>query len=192
MLRARPRAATSRSKTTAHLNSMMLFFILCLRSLSTVQMPQVDGVKNPKVQSVFFDDMPVHHAAFADGGAQVGFCSALRGLHPVRLSEVTFGIPTSDIRPPLFYITSVASTLPWLRHIRCWLQTCRLSCRSCCTTLLSLDKSSRLPAAKKLSTSAIRPNSGGNDEGIERHPNAVFGASVCLLRGVCTLILELT
>jgi len=39
--------------------------------------PQVDGVKNPKVQSVFFDDMPVHRAAFADGGAQVGFRGAL-------------------------------------------------------------------------------------------------------------------
>ncbi len=32
---------------------------------------QVDGVKNPKVQSVFFDDMPVHRAAFANDGAQV-------------------------------------------------------------------------------------------------------------------------
>ena len=38
---------------------------------------QVDGVKNPKVQSVFFDDMPVHRAAFADGGAQVGFCGII-------------------------------------------------------------------------------------------------------------------
>ena len=28
-------------------------------------------MKNPKVQSVFFDDMPVHRAAFANGGAQV-------------------------------------------------------------------------------------------------------------------------
>ena len=44
--------------------------------------PQVDGVKNPKVQSVFFDDMPVHRAAFADGGAQVGFCCALRTSTP--------------------------------------------------------------------------------------------------------------
>ncbi len=40
-------------------------------------MPQVDGVNNPKVQSVFFDDMPVHRAAFADGGAQVGFSNGM-------------------------------------------------------------------------------------------------------------------
>lgn len=32
---------------------------------------QVDGIKNPKVQSVFFEDMPVHRASFANGGAQV-------------------------------------------------------------------------------------------------------------------------
>jgi len=31
----------------------------------------VDGVQNPKVQSVFFQDMPIHHAAFTNGGAQV-------------------------------------------------------------------------------------------------------------------------
>ena len=32
---------------------------------------QVDGVRNPKVQSVFFEDMPVHRASFANDGAQV-------------------------------------------------------------------------------------------------------------------------
>ena len=33
---------------------------------------QVDGVKNPKVQSVYLADMPVHKAAFADNGTKVG------------------------------------------------------------------------------------------------------------------------
>lgn len=31
----------------------------------------VDGVDNPRVQSIFLEDMPVHQAAFAGGGAQV-------------------------------------------------------------------------------------------------------------------------
>jgi U3 small nucleolar RNA-associated protein 18 len=31
----------------------------------------VDGVDNPKVQSIYLEDMPVHKAAFANGGAQV-------------------------------------------------------------------------------------------------------------------------
>lgn len=34
---------------------------------------QVDGVKNAKVQSVFLEDLPIHHAAFAAGGNQVRF-----------------------------------------------------------------------------------------------------------------------
>ena len=32
---------------------------------------QVDGLENPKVQSVFFADTPLHKAAFANDGAQV-------------------------------------------------------------------------------------------------------------------------
>ena len=32
---------------------------------------QVDGIENPKVQSVFFPDTPLHKAAFANDGAQV-------------------------------------------------------------------------------------------------------------------------
>ena len=32
---------------------------------------QVDGLENPKVQSVFFPDTPLHKAAFANDGAQV-------------------------------------------------------------------------------------------------------------------------
>ena len=32
---------------------------------------QVDGVRNPKVQSIFLDDMPIHQAAFASGGSHV-------------------------------------------------------------------------------------------------------------------------
>jgi len=32
---------------------------------------QVDGVRNPKVQSIFFEDMPIHQAAFASGGSHV-------------------------------------------------------------------------------------------------------------------------
>lgn len=32
---------------------------------------QVDGIENPKVQSVFFPDLPLHTAAFANDGAQV-------------------------------------------------------------------------------------------------------------------------
>jgi len=31
----------------------------------------IDGVDNPRVQSIFLEDMPVHQAAFAGGGAQV-------------------------------------------------------------------------------------------------------------------------
>ncbi len=38
---------------------------------------QVDGVKNAKVQSVFLEDLPIHHAAFAAGGNQVGFKGTL-------------------------------------------------------------------------------------------------------------------
>ena len=33
---------------------------------------EVDGVKNAHVQSLFFKDMPVYCAAFANGGQQVG------------------------------------------------------------------------------------------------------------------------
>ena len=32
---------------------------------------QVDGIENPKVQSVYFPDLPLHKAAFANDGAQV-------------------------------------------------------------------------------------------------------------------------
>ncbi len=32
---------------------------------------QVDGIENPKVQSVYFPDTPLHKAAFANDGAQV-------------------------------------------------------------------------------------------------------------------------
>lgn len=32
---------------------------------------QVDGLRNPHVQTVFLEDMPIHSAAFASGGAQV-------------------------------------------------------------------------------------------------------------------------
>ncbi|KAL3162415.1 U3 snoRNP protein [Trebouxia sp. C0010 RCD-2024] len=32
---------------------------------------QVDGIENPKVQSVFFPDTPLHKAAFANDGAQI-------------------------------------------------------------------------------------------------------------------------
>lgn len=32
---------------------------------------QIDGVKNPKVQTVFLEDLPIHKAAFAMGGSQV-------------------------------------------------------------------------------------------------------------------------
>ena len=35
---------------------------------------QIDGVRNPKMQSVFLDDMPIHRAAFASGGSQVLEC----------------------------------------------------------------------------------------------------------------------
>ncbi len=36
---------------------------------------QVDGVRNPKVQSIFLDDMPIHQAAFASGGSHVRLAS---------------------------------------------------------------------------------------------------------------------
>ena len=32
---------------------------------------QVDGVKNAKVQSIYLEDLPIHKAAFANGGSQV-------------------------------------------------------------------------------------------------------------------------
>ena len=39
----------------------------------------IDGVKNPHVQSIFFEDMPVHTAQFLDRGAKV-FCSGRRSF----------------------------------------------------------------------------------------------------------------
>jgi hypothetical protein len=38
---------------------------------------QVDGVKNPLVQSICFEDMPLHKAAFASGGSQVHLLASL-------------------------------------------------------------------------------------------------------------------
>ena len=32
---------------------------------------QADGIENPKVQSVYFPDLPLHKAAFANDGSQV-------------------------------------------------------------------------------------------------------------------------
>ena len=32
---------------------------------------QVDGMKNARVQSIFLEDLPIHKAAFANGGSQV-------------------------------------------------------------------------------------------------------------------------
>ena len=44
---------------------------------------QVDGIENPKVQSVYFPDLPLHQAAFANDGAQVSAYSfwLLHELH---------------------------------------------------------------------------------------------------------------
>ncbi|KAG1679825.1 hypothetical protein FOA52_012738 [Chlamydomonas sp. UWO 241] len=36
-----------------------------------IRLFQVDGVRNPRVQSIFLDDMPVHKAAFACGGTHI-------------------------------------------------------------------------------------------------------------------------
>lgn len=41
-----------------------------LPSLRRLRFFNVDGVSNPKVQSVYLADMPVHKAAFAGGGTQ--------------------------------------------------------------------------------------------------------------------------
>ncbi|CAG9463596.1 unnamed protein product [Pedinophyceae sp. YPF-701] len=38
---------------------------------------QADGLRNPKLQSVHFDDMPIHQAAFCNGGAQI-LCTGRR------------------------------------------------------------------------------------------------------------------
>ena len=43
----------------------------CTASNFCVVCWQVDGLENPKVQSVFFPDTPLHKAAFANDGAQV-------------------------------------------------------------------------------------------------------------------------
>ena len=37
----------------------------------TVRLFDIDGTNNPKVQGVFFEDLPVHKACFANGGAAV-------------------------------------------------------------------------------------------------------------------------
>lgn len=46
-------------------------------------------MRNPKVQSVFLEDMPIHRAAFASGGNQVTYntyqCPAIRNLLTVQL-----------------------------------------------------------------------------------------------------------
>ncbi len=37
----------------------------------------MDGIENPKVQSVYFPDTPLHKAAFANDGAQVSLLQML-------------------------------------------------------------------------------------------------------------------
>jgi U3 small nucleolar RNA-associated protein 18 len=37
----------------------------------TVRLFDIDGTNNPKVQGVFFEDLPIHKACFANGGAAV-------------------------------------------------------------------------------------------------------------------------
>ena len=47
---------------------------------------QVDGVKNAKLQSVFLEDLPIHKAAFANGGSQV--CPLLYATCFMRVSLI--------------------------------------------------------------------------------------------------------
>lgn len=46
---------------------------------------QVDGVRNPKVQSIFLDDMPIHQAAFASGGSHVRLARYFTTALPIML-----------------------------------------------------------------------------------------------------------
>jgi len=50
---------------------------------------QVDGVRNPKVQSIFFEDMPIHQAAFASGGSHV------RAHAPPHAARLGLGLPAA-------------------------------------------------------------------------------------------------
>lgn len=50
---------------------------------------QVDGIENPKVQSVYFPDLPLHKAAFANDGAQVNLHLVYVGLFVVNACWTT-------------------------------------------------------------------------------------------------------
>ena len=52
-------------------HGLMAQVAAAVQSLKVCIQTQVDGVRNPKVQSIFFEDMPIHRAAFANGGRQV-------------------------------------------------------------------------------------------------------------------------
>ncbi len=49
-----------------------LICMLVCHALKTRGMPeQVDGARNPKIQSIYLEKFPIHQAAFAAGGTHV-------------------------------------------------------------------------------------------------------------------------
>jgi len=121
---------------TGHISAgMQMTWLLKLYACS-----QVDGVENPKVQSVYFPDTPLHKAAFANDGAQVSLLQMLvcgklcvhhqlRFLHAIMLQCMSQNISSyvlltaraaacnaamsSMTDKPSFYCMASASSSPW-------------------------------------------------------------------------------
>lgn len=50
---------------------------------------QVDGARNPKIQSIYLDKFPIHQAAFAAGGTHVVATSRRKHFHTFDLASAS-------------------------------------------------------------------------------------------------------
>ena len=67
---------------------------------------QVDGARNPKIQSIYLDKFPIHQAAFAAGGTHVVASSRRRHFYTFDLASASVekvcpGLAPSSCQGPL-------------------------------------------------------------------------------------------
>lgn len=58
---------------------------------------QVDGARNPKIQSIYLDKFPIHKAAFAAGGTHVVASSRRKHFYTLDLASASVEKVSSTI-----------------------------------------------------------------------------------------------
>jgi hypothetical protein len=80
---------------------------------------QVDGVKNPKQTSVFFEDMPIHTASFAADGAYIVAAGRRKHFYVYDLGAGRVDRVAGEAMQGLHALLSVRPSACWLACLFC-------------------------------------------------------------------------